>query len=993
MIRSQGQRLVLSLICVFGLFSSFGFAQENPDKEGAETPLIQKAGENKIKLSFSNQIWVPIIEHFAEETGYSLQKIDEPPPGTFNYQSDKEFTPMEALDLINTALVREGFILIRYKQMLILRPIDDIPDQLIEEIMPDDLDERGRFEVLRCVFDLEGLEETEVDDDIERIVNPDYKDDFQYIVAAKKLYVKESVDRLKTIRKLIDETRQKSLDANTVYKIYKMKHVAPEDLLVIARQFIGMEPDANQLPDGSLKIALQPLGDKLYLSGTRKRIDQFLQTAELVDVAEDEEDGIVIEKPYIKTYQVLSMPQIVYRVCQTVLEGRDSVKMEQDEERGTIVVQGRKEDHALVEETIAEMSDPSPGFAFVNVKEADADVVAEKLRALFGQSLLEEGGAKGPTIYTDAELNQILIRGTPQEVNLAKQMIEKMDVRDNYITGPRTRERFIEMDMDDQADILDLLPEVWGSGGRENRLQIVMPEERLIPGRKVNSLPILERPGQQIRKGLGLPAEGASRKDPVLPEKAAPVEPKKSKPPQFERSSRKSSFFRANPIANPVVAFSGLLYVEDKIETGKKQETSEETGEKERDRSYRPPTQVQSVPNAPIKVLSGKYGIKLVSDDLDALDDLEMLIKKRLDREGEVQRPSVILLEHVPVEDALARLKGVLGMEDGGGGGGGAGGLGGMMGRVASNAVGGAAGDLLGGLLGGGGGALGGDSASIELEGDVRFSMDIRQNALFVSGATENDLEFIKELINFIDREDAPQNIDMLGKTYDIPIQYRDPNEVKEIVEAVLADVLDKNSAGGGGQNPQAAMQMQMARQMQNLLGGGNKSAGSRDPEKEKPKAKIVVDERRRALVLTGPKYIYEKVMEVVKAVDQEDLSKPTFSMINLSGEGDAEEFARTLKSMLGDKAVILNDVESSNGSNSNSTNARSNSTRSSSPTPVGIPGDFMRMIQSRQNGQRGRDGNTGRGRGGNTGRGGSTRGGGGTRGGGSTRGGGGRGR
>ena len=148
---------------------------------------------------------------------------------------------------------------------------------------------------------------------------------------------------------------------------------------------------------------------------------------------------------------------------------------------------------------------------------------------------------------------------------------------------------------------------------------------------------------------------------------------------------------------------------------------------------------------------------------------------------------------------------------------------------------------------------------------------------------------------------------------------------------------------------------MQVARQMQQLLGGGRKgSAGSRDPKEEKPKARIVVDERNRALVLTGPKFIHEKVLEVVQAVDKERNSNSVFKTYNMTGQGNAEEIARTLKGIFGEKVVILNDEEGAGGNGNTGRTSAGNSR--STPAPVGIPSNFARMLQQRA----GERGNTG---------------------------------
>ena len=91
-------------------------------------------------------------------------------------------------------------------------------------------------------------------------------------------------------------------------------------------------------------------------------------------------------------------------------------------------------------------------------------------------------------------------------------------------------------------------------------------------------------------------------------------------------------------------------------------------------------------------------------------------------------------------------------------------------------------GGALGGLLGGGGGGSDfGSSNSIELEGDVAFLVDSRHNALWVLGATENDLDVLLDLVAVIDGR-PPIDPQTGGRTRVIKVS-RPVEEIRAIVE------------------------------------------------------------------------------------------------------------------------------------------------------------------------------------------------------------------
>ena len=65
-----------------------------------------------------------MLEWFAEQSDFSLV-LDAPPPGTFNYTDNREYTVPEAIDLINGVLLTKGYTLIRRDRMLMVLNVDE----------------------------------------------------------------------------------------------------------------------------------------------------------------------------------------------------------------------------------------------------------------------------------------------------------------------------------------------------------------------------------------------------------------------------------------------------------------------------------------------------------------------------------------------------------------------------------------------------------------------------------------------------------------------------------------------------------------------------------------------------------------------------------------------------------------------------------------------------------------------------------------------------
>ena len=88
-------------------------AKETPPATVTPAPAAQPPAkpeppkEPKLRFNFRFQKWLDVLEWFADQADLSLV-LDAPPPGTFNYSDTKEYTPTEAIDLLNGILLTKG---------------------------------------------------------------------------------------------------------------------------------------------------------------------------------------------------------------------------------------------------------------------------------------------------------------------------------------------------------------------------------------------------------------------------------------------------------------------------------------------------------------------------------------------------------------------------------------------------------------------------------------------------------------------------------------------------------------------------------------------------------------------------------------------------------------------------------------------------------------------------------------------------------------------
>jgi hypothetical protein len=108
----------------------------------------------KIRFNFRHQAWKDVLDWLAEAADLSL--VDSAPTGTFNYSDNREYTPAEAIDLVNSVLLTKGYTLVRRDRMLTVIHLDDVRQTEAIPIVPlEILDTRGEFEFVSVLFTLE----------------------------------------------------------------------------------------------------------------------------------------------------------------------------------------------------------------------------------------------------------------------------------------------------------------------------------------------------------------------------------------------------------------------------------------------------------------------------------------------------------------------------------------------------------------------------------------------------------------------------------------------------------------------------------------------------------------------------------------------------------------------------------------------------------------------------------------------------------------------
>ncbi|WP_261343110.1 secretin N-terminal domain-containing protein [Rosistilla carotiformis] len=900
--------------------------------QATEETAPTQSGDVQLRFNFSGQPWGDVLQWLAEEADLQLQ-VDQPPSGTLSFiDPSRSYTPTEAVDLINRMLLDKGYALVRRGRLLIVIDLESelapkLIRELAESVTADQLDKRSGSDIVRCILPLGGVSPATAGEELKQLIGP--WGSVIILESSRQAIVVETVDKLKAIREALRQANGPGGVGGDVVAI-ALTHRTPDEVLAVARQLMNLDDDNSA---EGIQIATDLFGANLFAAGEPAKLTQFRAIVDLVDKPMAIDGETSAEPPAPASLQRYPLSTVssdtAFNVLSTMLAGLPEVRMSVEPNTGAIILWARPDEQKLVKETLELLEGKGTGFDVIQLNRLDPQSAVLTINKFFAGG--GDGAGKGPTVDGDPVSSKLWVKGTPDQIETVRALIQQMEgSTENGLLDDRVR--LLPFSGRSAENTLEQLEMIWQATGRKNKIRFSTPsrsEKAAVPERRI------ERP------------DAESTQSPASDDSA--------------------------DLDSPPLTFL------DRNGASHRTQWTQVTRPAEEDESDNPPADRAG---AEIVISLTPGGMIIASDDVQALDQFEELFRALAEQSaGASETPTVFWLKYAKADEASTLLNSILtGSASSGGGGG--------LTDMAGDMLGELGGGMLGGLLGLGGGGGGGESGPIfTTSGTVSIVADSRLNALIVQ-ANGTDLQLVEDLLSVIDREQSPEAVQTTGKTYLIPVQYQDVNDIVNVCKSVFSDQMEQPSQGGaGGRQPSPQDIVNALRSAGGGRGGrgGGGQGGGQEPAAMK--MSLAVDAKNNIVILKGTPQHYQQVSELISNLDiRGPNSEEQVQVVSIGGGVNPKIVQEALTKVLGAKATT---GSTTTGTTTSSTTTASSSTASSSSDEAATAARRAAIFdQLRSRGVFGGGGGGGGGRGGvgGGGRGGDRTGGGGTGGGGGGR-------
>lgn len=978
----------------------------------------------KLRFNFRYAPWKDVIEWFADQAELSLQ-ADNVPTGSLNLMDNNAYTPTEALDVLNSYLLIKEYTIIRKgKSLFVIFLPDGIPPNLLEPITPNQLDDRGKYELCRCVFSLTRTTPDVVQLEIEKLLGP--QGSIVPLPKSQQILVTETAGTLRAIRDIIKKIDDPNDMSSAAIHIIETKNLSADEALGIMRKLLGIDEN-----DQSLRTVVDISGKKIYLTGRGDMIELAKEIIKTIDESFDSKEVELVGRPQFEVYDVGSAdPQTVLAVLQTMLAGTPDVRLSVDAKTGGIAALGRLADHATIRETIRQMQLNIPTVEVFYLKFLSPASAVDSIRKFFATATIsnssastssnsKQDGVQPPTVEANVSNRQIIVRGTRSQIAQIRELLEKLG-EDGTAGRPRSQEtiRPIVMSPSAAALVLDQLKEIWPKL-EPNEIRVSQPSA-MVPMRSTSDLKpkvpapqALERQQSDVdelidktfRSQPNIPSNPSSRLSPqprfdgstIIGPTTIVLPPTQFLTVQYTQMRTLDDTDKTSvqpedhlPIYEPISAEDSSSIEVSEIELLKRQidelknklnsleqndvktsNVDEATNRPETPTSNQSTVQTESQPTipeiskqeikdavrrwleehgqqpsqatdptvkqfvseghsaepiapsepirerpAPVIVSTGPNGLMISSDDPEALDRLEDLIRMLSD-ETVLGKTSLVVyyLKNSTAEVVSQTLQTLMGSS----------GSTTTFGVSGSGSV-----DMSTLLEGEQRTALLGIlqiGNSIEKTGPLSIAADSRLNALLIQ-ANPVDHKTIERLLPILDQDEIPGgDIERNPKPRFIRLENMRAEDALEAVEKIYASRIQSGTTGGGNQQvrgnqnqrQQGGRQNNMPGMMPGMMSGGpgmmpggpgammlqmmsrmgNQSSST--TKEQEATMTLGVDSRSNSLIVSAPKSLFNEVETYVKELDQYALMMQTVVEPMYLGEVSSDIVRQSLTNLLGD--------------------------------------------------------------------------------------------
>ncbi|HTI51123.1 MAG TPA: secretin N-terminal domain-containing protein, partial [Planctomycetaceae bacterium] len=530
-----------------------------PRPQKPETPpnpdelKVQPDTDGMVRFSFQGQPWLSVLEWLAQISNLSLD-WQEVPSDYLNLRTQRAYPVAEARDMINQHLLDRGFTLLRHGEVLRVVNIKKLDPSLVPRVRPADLENRDPHEFVKVSFPLDWLIAEKTVEELKPMLSPNGK--MTALKSTNRLEAIDAVVNLRDIRDVLSD-EQSNQGRERLVQEFRLEHVRAAEVLEQLQELLGLEkkpanaqplsPEQQmmqqqqqmmrmqqqqqqgqqpaQKPKPEVHLVVNQRENSIIANAAADHMAVITAAVKVLDVPVDRSRSLLKNSNRVGVYRMAAIdPDALVKMLRDMGELDPTTRLEVDKKNRSIIVNGSLADHMMIRTLVTRLDGTDRKFEVIKLRRLAADYVAGTVEFMMGggDKNKQQNNRYSPYFF-DYGFGG---RRNEQEDESRKFRVDA-DVENNRLLLWAN-----EIELTEIQHLLVKLGEVTGPGGNPATLRVldtIDPEEadellrrlqKTWPGIAPNPLEI--SPGSGPRNQSTSPAEAEQAPRGKLPPKRLP---------------------------------------------------------------------------------------------------------------------------------------------------------------------------------------------------------------------------------------------------------------------------------------------------------------------------------------------------------------------------------------------------------------------------------------------------------------------------------------
>ncbi|MFO0879228.1 MAG: secretin N-terminal domain-containing protein [Gemmataceae bacterium] len=450
---------------------------------------VKPTDEKLYAFTMEKKPWGSVFNWLAEQTGKPIV-ANALPSGTFTFTNPKgkKYTLAEVIDIINDGLMANAatqkYYMINRERNFTIVPADDKVDPaLLPRVLPEDLEHRGRTELVQMVLTLKTLDAEQQAPEVKKMMGP--FGEITPLTASNSLLLQDTVANLRRIQRTLD-AQESAAGATANQLSYECKYIRASEAERILKDLMG---DGRATTGGSTPTTTTTPGTtgrpvstnkRLHFITSNERTNTILVTGPADKIAEAEgilkridvgTKRVLVGQPELKIYNVAAGSADA--IAKTLSEAYKASPTCRISSAGAnkLLVYATPEDQIEIAKQVLGTTEKAAGLMAVTIDVGDRDA-AEVAKTLTG--MLGDTKAGAPYVEALSDKNAIIVRGSDDQISEAKSIVKVIAGNDGG-PSPSARVRTFNLDTGSAGVLAEELARVLKQW-RKNPIEVIAPD-------------------------------------------------------------------------------------------------------------------------------------------------------------------------------------------------------------------------------------------------------------------------------------------------------------------------------------------------------------------------------------------------------------------------------------------------------------------------------------------------------------------------------------